>query len=121
MAIEINMGNLHVLDNGVVIVPRNEKITFSLEGLTITFLIKDSIGSEEEKNSFDIIPDVSSGSMLINLRVLPDADFASPIDPIVVAQSGNSNLCFKFSVKAINKYDKILFYTWYIEKGGDNE
>ncbi len=121
MAIEINIGNLQVLDNGIVIVPRNEKITFSIEGLTITFLIRDSIEPEEEKNSFDIIPDVSAGSMLINLRIHPDADFASPINPIVVAQSGDNNLCFKFSLKAINKYDKILFYTWYIEKGGNNE
>lgn len=120
--VNIKTTNYNILASGSIIVPNNETLNISFEGLNFCFVfIKEQL--EEKKGRYDvriIKNDKQEDVLEITLHDMNTSFFGTPNKMLQVGHYQGLNLYLQFSIVGLKDQDEyaqqLLFYTFYQDK-----
>lgn len=111
MDITINVNGLKVLQDGSLVVSKEQSISFFIKGLTFVFDFRED--DSGDKNS--VIQEPNGNIMVTHLINFKNALGAGLKEPAEMATLGTGEkLYFSFAVYSISENPRVFHYTWFI-------
>ena len=115
---EIKLGDLKVLNSGIIFCEKNQEITFKLEGMILKLIIKDN---EEKRTYMSFKIDETDSSMARITFYNIDEAKAGLFQPTELGDLNGKKIFLAFAVQEIvatdfKKSGLQLTYCWYIKE-----
>lgn len=119
LEIKTSTPQYYVIADGVIIIPRDSYIEFSVSGLTYRLRFSDDDTERVHYTRNIMEQNTPNEYMDIIFYNVPSSLFATPAEVIELGTIEGKKLCLRFSVNTIKRdgsSDLILMYNWLREK-----